>query len=296
MEKLVARPQTALVKGGVSGLGERFLASQDVKASSRHTYERGLRQFALWLSTQEVQNPSRETILAYKRHLQNRGLSPLTLSSYLVVVRKFFEWMEGTKLYPNVARGVKGAKQTRNFRKDPLTAGQVIELLETMDRSTLQGKRDFAVVNLMVRTALRDVEITRANVEDIRQDSGEAVLWIQGKGRDSKDAFVLLTKGTLRPIRAYLRARGKGKDTDPLFCSHSNRNKNGRLTPRSISGIVKKHLRGIGLALQGGATIQEAQALGRHANINTTLIYAHNINRIAQAPERKIDSVLAGAC
>ncbi|MEI6157685.1 MAG: hypothetical protein WCP87_04905 [Atribacterota bacterium] len=34
---------------------------------------------------------------------------------------------------------------------------------------------------------------------DIRQ-SGEAILWIHGEGRDSKDEFVLLTDETLRPI------------------------------------------------------------------------------------------------
>ena len=35
------------------------------------------------------------------------------------------------------------------------------------------------------------------------------------------------------------------------------------------------------------------RVLGRHADINTTLIYAHNINRLVNAPERKIDAVLS---
>ena len=61
-----------------------------------------------------------------------------------------------------------------------------------------------------------------------------------------------------------------------------------RLTAHSLRHTA------ITLALKGGATIQEAQALGRHANINTTLIYAHNIDRLTQAPERKIDVVLNG--
>ena len=91
----------------------------------------------------------------------------------------------------------------------------------------------------------------------------------------------------------------------------SDRNRNRRLTTRSVSRIIKEHLREIGLdsprltahslrhtaitlSLQAGATIQEAQALGRHANINTTLIYAHNIDRIAHAPEKKIDAFLEG--
>jgi len=294
-------------------LYERFLASCDVKESSRHTYRRALRQFMVWVEREGAQSPTRETVLDYKKHLQDRDLSSLTVSSYLVAVRKFFEWAEGEKIYPNVARGVKGARSPRNIRKDPLTIDQVKELLMSIDRSSLLGKRDFALLNLLVRTGLRTVEIVGADVGDIRQQGGEALLYIQGKGRDDKDDFVLLTHETLMPIMEYLKERGVSDDTAPLFASVSDRNGGERLTTRSVSRLVKEYLRGIGLdsgrltahslrhtaitlCLKGGATVQEAKALGRHSNINTTMIYAHNIDRIAQAPERKIDALLAGVC
>jgi len=238
------------------------------------------------------------------------GLSSLTLSAYLVTVRKFFEWAEGMKFYPNIARGIKGAKRSRGFKKDSLTVPQIKNLLSNIDRTTAQGKRDFAILNLLVRTGLRTIEVSRANIEDIRQESGEAILWIQGKGRDNKDEFVLLTEESLSPIREYLNTRGMAKNQEPLFVSTSNNNRGERLTTRTLSGIVKEHLREVGLnsgrltahslrhtaitlSLLGGASIQEAQALGRHSNINTTLIYAHNINRVKNAPERRIDALLA---
>ncbi|MBA7712280.1 Tyrosine recombinase XerD [subsurface metagenome] len=162
----------------------------------------------------------------------------------------------------------------------------------------------------MIRTGLRTIEVTRADVGDIRQETGEAILWIQGKGRDAKDEFVLLTETTLKSIMDYLLTRGGIKDKEPLFTSLSDRNREQRLTTQSIRKIVKKHLRDIGidskrlsahslrhtaitLSLLGGATIQQAQVLGRHSDINTTLIYAHNIDRIAHAPERRIDAVLS---
>lgn len=295
----------------LNGLLNDFLLAQDVKESSRSAYRRALRPFLGWLRQEGGTTPTREDILRYKRFLEGRGLSPLTLSGYLVVVRKFFEWTEGKKLYPNVARGIKGAKRSKGFKRDPLTKTQAKELLGSVDRSTLQGKRNFALLNLLVRTALRTIEVIRADVGDIRQEGGEAVLWIHGKGRDSKDEFVLLTDPCLKPLRSYLHVRGKTPADAPLFASLSDRNKRQRLTTRSLSRIVKDYLSRIGLkserltahslrhtaitlSLQGGATIQEAQLLGRHSNINTTLIYAHNIDRIAQAPERKIDAVLAG--
>ena len=81
------------------------------------------------------------------------------------------------------------------------------------------------------------------------------------------------------------------------------------MTTRSVSRVVKEYLRkanlddarltahslrhtAITLSLLGGATPQEAKVMARHADINTTLIYAHNINRIKQAPEKKIDEIL----
>lgn len=291
---------------------DRFILSLDIKETTKRTYRKSLKRFIKWITKEGIQRPTREDILAYKGYLWTQGLSSLTLSIYMVVVRKFFGWAEGMKLYPNIAKGIKGAKRVRGFRKDPLTVTQVKKLLNDIDRSSTRGKRDYAMLNLMVRTGLRTIEVIRTNMEDIRQEGGEAVLWIQGKGRDAKDDFVLLTQETLSPIRNYLQTRGKVDDTEPLFSSLSDRNNGKRLTTRSIRRVVKKHLKGIGLnserltahslrhtaitlSLLGGATIQEAQVLGRHVDINTTLIYAHNINRIAQAPERKIDAILGEA-
>ena len=254
--------------------------------------------------------PTRADILLYKDHLKNQGLSPFTISGYMTAVRKFFEWAEGEGHYLNIAKGIKGAKKPKGFRKDPLTVSQIKDLLNSIDRETIQGKRDFALLNLLIRTGLRTIEVIRADIGDIRQEGGEAVLWIQGKGRDIKDEFVLLTGETLKPIRAYLSIRGEVSGGSPLFVSDSHRNTGGRLTTRSIRRIVKARLRDIGindgrltahslrhtaitLSLIGGATIQEAQVLGRHSSLDTTMIYAHNLDRVTNAPERHIDALLS---
>ena len=214
------------------------------------------------------------------------------------------------KLYPNIAKGIKGSKRPRGFRKDPLTVDQVLELFQSVCRDDLIGWRDIALLNLLVRTGIRTIEAIRANIGDIRQNTGETVLWVHGKGRDSKDDFVVLTPNALKPINDYLQLRNEISETAPLFISHSNRRLNKRLTTRSVSRIIHFYLQRIGVAslritphslrhtaitlsLQGGASIQEARALGRHSDINTTLTYAHNIDRIARAPERIIDKVLA---
>ena len=73
------------------------------------------------------------------------------------------------------------------------------------------------------------------------------MLWVQGKGRDSKDDFVILIDETLRPLREYLSTRGNCVDTDPLFASISDRNNGEGLTTKSIRRIVKSILRGVNL-------------------------------------------------
>lgn len=287
-----------------------FLESLDIKQSSKSTYKRELKGFLVWFKNQNQKNLDRQDLLHYKEFLQNdKSLSSLTISGYLTVVRKFFQWLESVKIYPNIATGIKGPKRRKGFRKDCLTVEQTKILLNSIDRSTLTGKRDFAMLNLMIRTGLRGIEILRANREDISRQSGETVLFIHGKGRDDKDEIVLLTQSTIDPINQYLIARKNVKNRDPIFASHCTKNWGKRLTTRSISRIVKNRLKDINLddprltahslrhtaitlSLLAGATTQEVRAMARHSDVNTTLIYAHNINRIKQAPEKKIDAFL----
>lgn len=302
-------PANQQIQQSKTNILEMYLASLDVKPKTKETYKKALNRFMKWIKDNNIVQPTRADILSYKGYLLD-NYTACTVSSYLTAVKGFYIYLEAEKISPNIANGIKGAKHQQGFKKDPLTVEQAKNLLTEIDTDNITGKRDYSIVNLLIRTGLRTIEVERANIEDIRQQGGEALLYIQGKGRDSKDDFVLLTEATLKPIREYIKARGKAELTDPLFMSHSNKNYGGRLTTRSISRIVKNNLREAGidsdritahslrhtavtLSLLGGATIQEAQSMARHKNINTTLIYAHNINRIKQAPERLIDNLLS---
>lgn len=294
-----------------TGSIDDFINSLDLKPTSRETYRKGIKQFLEFLQERGVGNPGEEDIIEFKRVLQERGLSPYTVNTYITAIRRLFQWTERKGFYRNIAQGIKGLRKSRGFKREVLTIHQIKELLNSIERNTLEGKRDYALINLLIRTGLRTIEVVRANVEDIKQVGGEAVLYVWGKGRDTKDEYVVLTPAVLKPLREYLAER-KASPGEPLFTSTSNNNKNGRLTTRAVRGIIKKRLRAIGiednrltahslrhtaitLSLLAGATIQEAQVLARHRNINTTLIYAHNINRINNAPERYIDKYLQGA-
>ncbi len=289
---------------------ESFLASQDVKKSSKDLYRRTLKQYFNWITSTgtSLSDLTRADLLRYKEGLLASGLSSLTVGSYITSVRRFYEWTEANKYYPNVARGIKSPKRKQQFRKQSLTPDQSRDLLDYYQGKAL---RDFAVVNLLLRTGLRTIEAIRANVEDIAFKSGKRVLYVHGKGRDEKDNFVILTDKAYEPIARYLATRERTKSGEPIFVSTSNNSNGERLTTRTISYIAKEGLKAIGLdgrdftahslrhttavnILRAGGSLEDAQGVLRHANPATTQIYTATIKeelRIKHAPEELLDGV-----
>lgn len=294
-----------LVDRNLEKVVDQFVSSLDLRERSKESYHKAIRYFLDWLKTENKTTPNREDIIQYKKSLKDRELSPLTITVYLTAVRRFFAYLEGQKIYPNIAKDVKGMKKQNGFSKDILSGDQIKRLLEGIDRNNPVGLRDYAILNLMLRTGLRTIEITRANIGDIGTEGGETVLRIWGKGRDSKDDFVILTQEAYNPILDYLKNRGPTKQDDPLFVSDSNRTRGKRLAIRSIRWTVKDRLTQAGLktdritahsfrhtagtiALMNGADLLSVKDMLRHANINTTLIYTHNLKRISNPAERYV--------
>ena len=289
----------------------KWMASLDLASGTKETYLSGFKAFCWFVrsTSLDFDELTRDDVKSFKEYLVNeKKLKPATVSSYLASVRSFYAYSEDNGI-ENIAHRVKGVTDSRSFKKEPLTPDQARRLLASVDRGTEKGMRDFAILNLMLRTGLRDIEIVRANCRDIQTKAGVDVLYVQGKGRASKDSFVVLTPKALSPITTYLEKRGNVNKLDPLFASVSSRNAGERLTVRSISRIAKSALRAIGIdderytahslrhtaitfSLLGGATERDAQQMARHANITTTMLYSHDIDRIKHAAEREIDNVL----
>lgn len=288
-----------------------FINSLDAKPTTTNTYKKALQQFIKWLLDNGIYEIGREDLTAYKRFLM-ANYAAATVSSYITALKTFYKWLEAERITPNIAATLKGAKTAKGFKKDTLTPEQAKRILNNISRETIDGLRDYALFNLLLRSGLRTIEAQRANIGDIQQTAGQTILYIQGKGRDSKDDFIILTPATLEPIREYINARKEKNGEAALFVSHSRRNGGERLSIRSHSRIIKNAMRAAGIdserltahslrhsaitySLLAGATLQEAKELARHTSILTTTIYAHNINRLAAKTENKIDMFLDAA-
>ena len=294
----------------IEELVDRFIASQDVKESSKLLYRRTLKQYFNWVEDKGylLSEIARPQLLQYKEELLSSGMSSLTVGSYITSVRRFYEWTEANKFYPNVAKGIKTPKRKQQFKKQPLLPEQATALLSYYQDKAL---RDYAIVNLLLRTGLRTIEVIRANVEDITFKGSQRVLLVHGKGRDEKDNFVILTDKTYQPIAEYLNSRGKVNSSEPLFTSTSNNSKGERLSTRTISYIAKEGLKAIGLderaftahslrhttavnILRGGGSLEQAQMTLRHSNPATTQIYTATLNeerRLQNSGEALIDTL-----
>lgn len=293
-----------------SDLFYRWIAFVDASPKTVETYTKAIKYFGTYLSKHGIRQPTRETVIAYRDELK-KDHKPTTVQSYTEAVKLFFQWTAQENLYPNIAAHIKGAKLDPEHKRDYLTTKQVNKLLNSIDTSTLKGARDYAILSLMVTTGLRTISIIRADIGDLRTAGDSTALYYQGKGHEEKADYVKVAEPVEDAIRKYLKMRKDVSSDAPLFASVANRNKGGRMTTRSISRVAKDHLIGIDLNsnritahslrhtaatlnLLNGGTVEETKQLLGHANINTTLIYSHALERAKNDSENRIAKAIFG--
>ena len=262
----------------------KWIRYLDCSTKTIQTYTRNIRPFTKFLAENGINRPLREHIISYRDELLTIH-KPTTVQAYLMAVKQFFRWLDQENIYPNIAKNIKGVRLDNSlFKKDYLTTSQVKTMLNSIDRTTLKGKRDYAILLLMVTTGLRTIEVARAGAE-----------------------FVKVVPAVEQALREYLACRGmnNAKDTDPLFSSIANRNDGERMTTRSISRICKEHMIDANLIssrltahslrhtsatlnLLNGGSLEETRQLLRHSNISTTMIYAHSLERAKNDSENRI--------
>ena len=310
-QRNTSNKQLIFQQNNLEDLFQQFIIFIDATPNTIRTYHGSLKQWFLYLRQNQIGHPDSETVRQYRQELQNSGKKPMTVKNYIIAVKRFFEWTEEAGFYPNIAKYIKSGHLSKNFKKDYLTSSQAKKILDEIDRSTLKGKRDYAMLVTMLTIGLRTIEVTRANIEDIRTKGNTTVLYIQGKGHDEKDDLIRMPQHVESAIRDYLSVRQTKDLSEPLFISTSNHNANGRMTTRSIRRIVKTAFIAAGfdsprltahstrhtaatLSLLNGATLQQTQELLRHRNIGTTEIYAHNIDAATNPAANDVEEAIFG--
>ena len=278
------------------------------------TYRRTLNEFERYHAVRAARPSSRFVFVeadveAYKRYLMDeRELSQVSVSTYLTALRRLCEYLVARgDLAENPARGVKGNRRPEAHTRGVLREEDVARLLDAPPAGSLIGLRDRALMALMLYGGLSEIEIVRADLDDVDRTLLGTVLRVQGKGRQSKDEHVPLDDAALDPLDAYLRARGRPPSAQsPLVVSHGHRSDGTRLNTRSVRGRVNEHLRAAGLKrraisphslthtaaliwLNSGLPLEEVQRRMRHGTLETTMIHFKKQGLLTRKPDAGTD-------
>lgn len=275
-------------------LVNEFVLNQDIRQNSKANYRNTLKTFVSWMvkTRVDVRNPQRVNILQYKEFLLTSGRSIRTVDSYLSSVRRFFKWLSELNIHPDIAAGVHSPRRGKPFVKGYLQPNHVQNLLNKPNQTTHIGQRDYAILSIMVKTAIRCVEVARLTINDLVLENGNYYINILRKGRSEKETIVI-PPTTYDSINSYLCGF---ENIDPLPAMFVNMD--GKpfhpLTEKTVGNIVTTYLTMAGYksktvtphsirhsaainSLKSGQSIYDVMRMLGHTSTKTTEIYLRAI-------------------
>ena len=226
------------------------------------------------------------TVAAY---IEQHPCSKPTVKQHLAAIRMLFDWLVTGQVVPsNPASSVRGPKYVVKRGLTPvLTAGEARHLLDSIDTSTVIGLRDRALIAVMVFSFARVGATLGMRVRDYYRQGEHG--WFRLHEKGGKLHSVPAHPVAERYLDAYITAAGIGEDkAGPLFRTVDRHRV---LTPRAMAPgdalkMIKRRARaatlpetigchtfratGITAYLEGGGTIEGAQAIAAHESPRTT--------------------------
>lgn len=128
-------------------------------ASGQRTYSHAIDEFVDWYCSEPRPAFNRTVVLRYRIHLEEKRLAPATINLRLAAVRRIaYEAADSGLLSPELAAGIRRVKGVRRLGVrlgNWLTPEQGRSLLSAFDEGTLRGKRDRAMVAMLLGCGLR---------------------------------------------------------------------------------------------------------------------------------------------
>ena len=232
-----------------------------------------------------------ELVSRYKGELITKGLKSATINRRLAAIKSLVAYAYNCGHCDFMLESVKSEKLCSYRDTTGIDPEAFKRVLSAIDRGTLKGIRDHALLILLWSNALRRSEVSKANISDF--DPTAKTLSIYGKGRGNQSEIVSLGTGTVTAIMSWLEARGEVTTDKALFCSVNPGYRDGRLCTQAIYDIVSDRCQAAGItktmsphrvrhsaitaALEAtNGDVRRVQKLSRHSSLNTLLIYDDN--------------------
>ena len=296
----------------------RFFKQAEAKSPDEITDD-SVRQYRLWLNRQSSFNhpsPSKgEAVSRSGSKNGNDNLKKNTQNYHLIALRVFLKYLARrgvSSLPPEKIELAKTAERDLDLINDDELA-RLIEMpgkekidssLSDKERRNSEVKvlRDKAIFELLFSTGLRVSELCSLNRDTINLERDE--FSIRGKGE--KVRLVFLSDTARQAIKNYLAKRQDMNEAMFSGLSLINKDKEGRLTPRSVERIIKRYAIKAGITkkvtphtlrhsfatylLQNGADIRSVQMMLGHSSISTTQIYTHVTDKHLRDIHKKFHS------
>jgi integrase len=238
-----------------SGSAKTDTAYRDTLQSFRDTLRRG----GLDLDSQDVNTITEvATIWAALRapnakpHNRDKEISPATYNQRLAILSSFYAYCQDqVKRYdagrelPNPIKAVKRRKVQAYAAAVPLDGDEVMTRLAAIDRSTLQGKRDYALLMIGVLTGRRASELVGLRWKHVKPTGKKCLLTFHCKGGkvmrdmlDAEPAKVLMHY----LLEAYGHQLGSLDQDAPVWISFSKQNKGQAISTHTLNDICETYL------------------------------------------------------
>ena len=256
--------------------------------NSLSSYAIDLRHFGHWLNDQaiDVDRVERIDIVKYFQSLRASGISARSVARALAAIRGMFRFLVAERhLTRDPTENLENPKLWSTLPKAILPS-EVETLLAAPDRSTPDGLRDAAMLELLYATGLRVSELIKVRMDEVVMDAG----FLRTIGKGSKERIVPFGDTAKEAIVKYVESGRPDfdKHADPhLFLSRRGR----PMTRQSFWMKIVRYAREAGIKthisphvlrhsfathlLENGADLRSVQMMLGHADISTTQIYTH---------------------
>ena len=279
---------------------------------SRRAYATALTGFLNWYTSEAAPGFTKATVQRYRVKLEADGLSASSINVRMSAIRKLAtEAADNGLMLPELAAGisrVKGAKRSGIRTGNWLTRFQAERLINAPDISTLKGKRDRALLAVMIGCGLRRNEVAELTFEHIQQREGRWAM-VDLIGKHGRVRTVPMPSWAKTAIDTW--AEGGGINVGRVFRAI---NKGGRITHESMTAqsifeAVRHYAAQISvniaphdlrrtyakLAHKGRAALEQIQLSLGHASIMTTERYLGVQQDLTDAPCDHLGLRLAAA-
>jgi len=181
----------------------------------------------------------------YKGDLLQKNLKSATINRRLAAIKSLVAFSYNCGHCDFMLESVKFEKLSAYRDTTGVDSETFKRVLGGIDRETLKGIRDYALLILLWSNALRRSEVSKANISDF--DPTAKTLRIFGKGKGNQSEIISLGSGTVMAIESWLEARGEVNPDKALFVSVNLGYKDGRLSTQSIYNIVKDRCQDAGI-------------------------------------------------